>query len=50
MYVLNFRTLFSAGPQIKGWLSGLEFTKMLVRIANREDPYQTVSEASPEAV
>ena len=32
---------------LNSWLSGLEFTKMLVRIANRDDPDQT---APSEAV
>ena len=41
--VLKFETLFSfCTPMICG-LPGLELTKMLVRIAKREDPDQTTS-------
>ena len=41
--VPKFRTLFSFCSLIKCWLSRLEFTKMLVTKANREDPDQTAS-------
>ena len=39
--VLKFRTLFSLCSQIK-WVSGLEITKTLNRIANREDPVRLI--------
>ena len=39
--VLKFQTLLSFCSQIKYWLSCPEFHKILVRIANSEDPYQT---------
>ena len=45
--VLKFQTLFLFCSQIKSWVIKAGIHKMLVRIANREDPDQT---ASSEAV
>ena len=44
--ILKFRSLFFFCIQIKFWLSRLNFTKLLVRKANREGPDQTDSTAS----
>ena len=46
MHMINvkiFGTLFSFYPHLKGWLSGLEIHKMLVNIANWEDPDQSLT-------
>ena len=41
--VLKFGTLSVFCSLIKCWLSGLEFTKCISEIANREGPDQTAS-------
>ena len=44
--VLKFQTLFSFCSEIKCGVSGLEYTKLLVRLTNSEDPDQTASKQS----